>query len=372
MKARTKKILKRIMWTIVSVILLLVVATTIFINQPSFGRAPRGERLERIKKSPNYKNGKFQNIIPTVAMATDKPAIVSLYEFLFRDTKDLAPAQNIPVTKTDLKHFKKEEDLLVWLGHSSLYMQVSGKRILVDPSLITAAPLSSFNEVFKGADLYHPGDIPDIDYIVISHDHWDHLDYNTMLEMRNRTKKVICPLGVGEDLEYWGFAKDQIIELDWNEDVKLGDGIVLSALPARHFSGRGLIADKTLWASYMLQSPLGNIYICGDSGYDMHYKEIKKRFGHINLAIMENGQYNDDWKYIHLMPNDLINAVKDLSPDRLFTVHNSKFAEARHAWYEPLDNISHAAERDSFHLITPMIGEAVWLKDTTQVFSKWW
>lgn len=372
MKAKTKKILKRVMWTILSVILFLVVGTIVFLNQPSFGRAPRGERLERIKKSPNYKDGKFHNMIPTVAMATDKSAIVSLYEFLYRKTKDLTPAQNIPAIKTDLKLFNKEEDLLVWLGHSSLFMQVSGKRILVDPSLIIASPLSAFNKAFKGADLYRPENIPDIDYIIISHDHWDHLDYNTMLEMKNRTKKVICPLGVGEHLEYWGFTKNQIIELDWNENVILENNIVVSALPARHFSGRGFIGGKALWASYMLQSPLGNIYISGDTGYDPHFLEIKKRFGRINLAIMENGQYNEDWKYIHLMPDDLVKAVKDLNPDRLLTVHNSKYAEARHAWYEPLDNISRAAERESFPLITPMIGETVRLKDSTQTFGKWW
>lgn len=355
-----------------TIVLLLAIGAFVFLNQPSFGRAPSGERLERIKNSPNFSNGKFQNITPAVSLVSEEPKIVSLYKFVFSNIKDLIPQYDLPSQKTDLKKFERDEDILVWMGHSSLYMQLSGKRILVDPVLVMGSPVSFINKPFKGTNNYRPEDMPDIDYLIISHDHWDHLDYNTLLKLRNRIGKVICPLGVGEHLEYWGFDKDHIIELDWNETVTLDKGIVINSLPARHFSGRGFTTDNTLWASYMLQSSAGNIYISGDTGYDEHFLDIKKRFGHIDLAIIENGQYDKGWKDIHLMPDDLVAAAKVLKADRLFTVHNSKYALSKHAWYTPLDNISNASERDSLNLITPMIGEPVYLKSKNKTFSTWW
>lgn len=358
--------------TVAIVVLLLVVALTIFINQPSFGKLPAGERLTRIEQSPNYKNGKFQNRFPTTQITSDKPKLQSLYEFLFRKVKDLAPAKDLPSVKTDLKALNPDDEVLVWMGHSSLYMQTDGKRIAVDPVLVSASPVSFFNKAFKGTEGYHPQDLPDLDYLIITHDHWDHLDYNTIKNLKNRTGKIICPLGVGEHLEYWGVDPSKIIELDWNESAQLDNKIKITALPARHFSGRGLSPNKTLWASYMLQSSSGNIYLSGDTGYDIHFQDIKKRFGTIDLAIMENGQYNKDWKDIHIMPEELVKAIKELDPKRVMTIHNSKFALSTHTWHEPMDKIAKAAEENSFKLITPMIGEPVHLKDSAQTFTKWW
>ncbi len=359
------------MWVLLSAIVIIIAAVMIFINQKSFGKAPSGERLERIKKSPNYRDGAFQNQSPTPNFSSDKGFTGVLYDFFFKKVKDLRPSKDIPTIKTDLNGLGTE-DALVWMGHSALYMQVAGKKFLVDPVLVSASPLSAFNKAFNGASTYQPEDLPNADVLILTHDHWDHLDYETMINLKDRVSKVICPLGVGEHLEYWGFDKNKIVELDWNEQTSV-DGFIITALPARHFSGRGLTRNKSLWASFMLQSPAGgNIYLGGDSGYDSHYTAIKQRFGTIDLAILENGQYNDAWRYIHLVPEDLVKAVKELNPKRLFTVHNSKYALAMHAWSEPLENISKAAEKDSIHLMTPMIGEVVHLKDTLQIFKKWW
>ena len=140
--------------------------------------------------------------------------------------------------------------------------------------------------------------MPDIDYLVISHDHWDHLDYNTVKKLKDRIGAVICPLGVGEHFEYWGFDKERLIELDWNEDANLVPGFMIHCLPARHFSGRRLTANQSLWASFLLEAPSQKIYIGGDGGYDTHYAEIGNRFPGIDLAILENGQYNEEWSLI--------------------------------------------------------------------------
>jgi L-ascorbate metabolism protein UlaG (beta-lactamase superfamily) len=351
----------------------VIAITFTLANCASFGRTPRGQRLERIKKSPNYRDGAFQNITPIQMSTSDRPKIINLISFLFRGAEGLRPQSELPSVKTDLKQLNRDEDILVWLGHSSLFIQTDGKRFLIDPVFIKAAPIASFNKAFRGTDIYKPEDMPDIDYLIITHDHWDHLDYDTVVTLMDKTGKIICGLGVGEHFEYWGFEKDLIIELDWNESSPPDNGFTLHCLPARHFSGRGLFSgNTTLWASYMLQTPSRNIYISGDSGYDTHFADIGRQFEEINLAIVENGQYNNDWKDIHLIPEDLVKAAKDLHARKLLTVHNSKYSMSTHSWNEPLENISRASETESLNLITPMIGQPVYLNDTAQVFQKWW
>ncbi len=360
------------MWIVISVIVILVVSVIVFVNQPSFGKKPAGERLERIKKSPNYRDDKFQNLSPTRQLTSENSMVGAMVDFLFHKVEGLRPEVNLPTAKTDLKHLAPDEDVVVWMGHSSVFIQTDGKRFLVDPVFITASPVSFFNKPFKGTELYMPDDMPDIDYLLISHDHWDHLDYKTVKQLRDKIGKVICGLGVGEHFEYWGFDKDRIIELDWNEKTVLDNGFTIHCLPARHFSGRGLSPNKTLWISFMMQTPSRNIFISGDTGYDTHFANISRQFGKIDFSILENGQYNEDWRYIHMLPEGLVMAAKDLGAARLMTMHHSKYALGKHSWKEPLENISGAAERDSLNLLTPMIGEPVFLNDTTQVFKKWW
>ena len=237
-------------------------------------------------------------------------------------------------------------------------MQLEGKRILVDPVFYVASPVSFINKPFKGTDVYYPEDMPDIDYLIITHDHWDHLDYKTIVELRPRIGKGICALGVGEHFEYWKFDKKKIVELDWNENESLDPGLTVHCLPARHFSGRGLTPNRTLWASFLLETPSQKIYIGGDGGYDSRFEVIGERFPNIDLAILENGQYNDDWKYIHLMPQYMSRAAKDLKAKKILTVHHSKYALSKHRWDEPLKNARNM-QADSLDVLIPRIGEVV-------------
>jgi len=345
----------------------------------SFGRAPRGERLERIQNSPNYSDGVFKyNLLPSEIPPPDpqrrrSPRIFGLLRMAFRNTKVLRPQKDIPAIKTDIKMFDRDENVFVWFGHSSFFLQTEGKRFLIDPVFIKAAPVNFANKPFKGTKLYLPDDMPDIDYLIISHDHWDHLDYGTVKKLKERIGVIICGLGVGEHFERWGFDKERIIELDWGESTVLDNGMIIECLPARHFSGRGLFnRNTTLWASYILQTASRNIFISGDGGYGRHFAEIGKRFESIDFAIMENGQYNTSWSTNHLMPADLVKAIKELNPKKLITVHNSKYILSTHPWDAPLINISKAAEEEGFNLLTPMIGEPVYLDDDSQVFQKWW
>lgn len=252
-------------------------------------------------------------------------------------------------------------------------MQIDGKKILVDPVLSGyASPFSFSVKAFKGTNNYTTNDIPEIDYLFISHDHWDHLDYETILKLKSKIKKVISGLGTGAHFEHWGYQKNTIIEMDWNEQIVLDTGFVVNAVPARHFSGRGLKRNQSLWTAFILQTPTIKIFIGGDGGYDKHFSEIGKTFGPIDLAIIENGQYNKNWKHVHLMPDEIVKTVNDLNAKRLFIVHSSKFALGNHSWDEPLIRASANSKQANIHLLTPMIGEVVYLKDSTQQFTEWW
>ena len=356
-----------------SILVLLIIAVFAFLKQPKFGRLPSGQRLEKITRAANYKNGQFKNLSDTPMLSEGVGFFTVLKQFLFDKKKRVKPLDIIPSMKTDLLNLDPAKDILVWFGHSSYFMQVDGKKILVDPVFSGAASLVSFNiKAFKGTDIYTTDDMPEIDYLFITHDHWDHLDYETVLKLKPKIKKIICALGVGQHLEFWGFDKNIINELDWNEEINLGESFVVNTMPAQHFSGRGFVRNKTIWVSFILKTPTMTIFIGGDSGYDTHFAEIGKAFGPFDLVILENGQYNKNWKYIHMQPSETLQAAKDLNAKRLFPVHNSKFPLATHPWDEPLKRITELNKEVNLNLATPMIGEEINLEDPSQQFSKWW
>lgn len=348
------------MWIFFGAILVIAVAGALFVNQAGFGRLPRGERQQRIERSPNFRNGQFRNRQTTALMTSDKGRFAAMLDFIFRKKEEgLRPDRAVPAVKTDLKALDPAQELAVWFGHSSYLIQTGGKRFLVDPVFCQASPVSFVNRSFPGTDIYAPEDMPTVDYLVITHDHWDHLDYETVVRLKDRIGKVICPLGVGEHFEYWGFAPDRLVELDWDEAADLGDGFRVVCLPARHFSGRGLKPNRTLWASFLLQSPAQRIFLGGDSGYGRHFAEIGERFPNIDLAMLENGQYNEDWKYIHTLPEYLAREAEELGTKKVLTVHHSKYALARHRWDEPLENARRLAEETPAEVLMPLIGEVV-------------
>lgn len=240
----------RIMLLLLGIVCLLAVAAALFIHQPSFGRLPRGERLARIERSPNYRDGQFRNRECTPQITSDRGRVRTLLGFLFRSTANLRPAVPVAAVRTDLRALDPAQDRLVWFGHSSCLILSGGRRILVDP-------------VFRSA----------------------------------------APLGVGEHFERWGFAPERIVELDWDEDASPVEGVRIFCLTSRHFSGRGLVPNRSLWASYLLETPARKIYIGGDGGYGSHFAQIGRRFPEIDLAVLENGQYSADWRYIHTLPD---------------------------------------------------------------------
>lgn len=369
---RAIKILKQM--TIIGGISIVILGIVAFfvLRQPQFGKAPSGQRLERIKQSPNYKAGKFQNKFLTRLLPEGYTMVGEVYRTFFKSNPRKFPTDSIPSIKTDLLSLPIDTNILVWFGHSSYFMQVDGKRILVDPVLSgSASPFSFGVKSFEGTDIYTVDDIPDIDYLLISHDHFDHLDYKTLMALKPKINTIICGLGVGEHFEYWGFDMHRIIEKDWDETVDVGENFKIHTTTARHGSGRGMRTDNTLWLSFIIDAPTLKIYAGGDSGYEKHFAAIGKQFGPFDLAILDNGQYGEDWfSSIHMPPKFTLEAAKDLRAKRLLPVHAAKFVLSRHPWDEPMEKIMALSKETP--LVMPMIGEVVRLDDTTQVFQQWW
>ena len=370
MRFSLKKFFKRMAFTLLALILIVAIGTVVVLNLPSFGKLPSGERLARIEQSPNYREGHFQNLSETPDLTPTGSQFSLFYNYFFPNTKDLYPQKPLPTVQTELGSLPN--NTWVWLGHSSYLMNIEGKRVLIDPVFHSASSFSFIVKPFEYTYTYTPEDMPqEISLLVLTHDHWDHLDYKTMKAIKDRVQQVVCPLGVGSHLEYWGFSPERITELDWQDITRVGE-MTLTCLPARHFSGRGLRRAKTLWASYMLQVGGRTIFIGGDSGYDTHFAQIGKRFPSIDLALVENRQYSENWRYIHTLPKYLPQVMQDLGAKTYFAGHNSKFKLAQHPWYEPLETVAKIAqEHPEYHIITPKIGEVVYL-DKEQTFTHWW
>lgn len=349
----------------------LSLSTFLFLNTERFGKHPSGERLAKIKKSVNYRNGSFQNINETPMLTEDVSYGKVLYDF-FIHSKPKEP-NNIPSVKTNLKTLNNNENVVIWMGHSSYFIQLDGKKFLIDPVFSgNASPLSFTTKAYKGTDVYAVDDIPEIDFLFITHDHWDHMDYKTLKHLKPKINKVITGLGNGAHLEYWGYNPSSIIEGDWYDSFKINNNLSIHITPARHFSGRGFKRNQTLWASFVIQTSSTKIYLGGDSGYDEHFKDIGKKFGPFDLVILENGQYDESWKYIHMLPGEQFKAADDLNSKTILPVHYGKFTLANHDWKEPMEKMNDRANYEKINVLTPMIGEKVIVNDSIIKYKQWW
>lgn len=347
------------MLIILVLLVVLALGGYLFMQQPQFGQNPSGKHLERIKKSTHYQEGGFknQNFTPELAEGINYWDLLKAY---IPKVENKEPNKPLPSIKTDLKNIQSDKPVVVWFGHSSYFLRIDSKNILVDPVFSGhASPVSFFGANYAGSNVYSVEDLPAIDVLVISHDHYDHLDYETVKTLQSKVKKVVTSLGVGAHLVHWGYDESQIMELDWWENTSIDNTLTFTAAPARHFSGRGLKRNQTFWSSFILKTANYNLYLGGDSGYDTHLKEIGEKFGPFDLAVLECGQYNAYWKYIHFMPEEMAQAAIDLKAKLLLPVHWGKFTLALHPWNEPIERVTKKAKALNQAITTPMIGEKV-------------
>ncbi len=336
------------------------------------GSLPAGARLERVRASPNYVKGRFANLSFTPDLAED----ASMWRVLKAFTKkprSVRPPAPIPAVKPDFGSLLPGEPSLIWFGHSSYYLQAPGLKMLVDPVFSgRASPVPGMVKAFEGTDIISAAALPQLDYVLITHDHYDHLDYQTVLQLKPKTRQWLTSLGTGAHLEAWGIPADRITELDWWETASLENGYALTATPARHFSGRGLKRAQSMWASFVLKSPKLSLYLGGDSGWDTHFTEIGERYGPFDLAILECGQYHPYWKHIHMMPEEVADAATQLGARRLLPVHWGKFNLALHPWDEPIERVRKAAAGKPYQLLTPVPGQSVRILSDEAHDQPWW
>ena len=356
-----------------SLIALVLLSFILYIRSGVMGKAPDKKRRKLYEHYSNYTKGKFHNLSHTPDFAEGYSMIYVLYEYLFKRVPHQRPKDKLPSVKNNLHTISPDNDCIVWFGHSSYFLQLDGMTFLVDPVFSgNASPIPGTNRSFKGTDIYSVEDMPFIDILLLTHDHYDHLDHKTIVSLLPKIGKVICGLGIGSHLEYWGYSPDKIIEKNWYEYVSIAEGFTVFCEPARHFSGRGFSRNSTLWVSFVVQSPSMKIYIGGDSGYDSHYKAIAEKHQYFDLAILDNGQYDKAWQYIHHLPEEVLQVAQEIHAKQLFPVHSCKFVMANHSWDEPLERITELNTLYNIPLMTPRIGEIVPLAMTKQVFKQWW
>jgi len=326
--------------------------------QKSFGRLPDGRRLDRIRQSNHYGENSFQNLSETPMMARDGSYLRLMRNYMSNGT-ERQPNGPIPALKTNLKTVSFDAPAIVWFGHSSYLLYIEGKTVLVDPVFSNrASPVQYFGvKRYETSYSYSPEDFPEIDALILTHDHYDHLDFGTIGKLGPKIKVVYTALGVGSHLSYWGLDENRIRELDWWESATIFPGVELTAAPARHFSGRGLTRNKTLWTSFVLNLSDAQVYLGGDSGYDDHFKAIGDRFGPFDIVILECGQYNPMWPFIHMTPEETVRASQDLKAKVLLPVHWGKFTLALHPWKEPVERALRQGALSGTKIATPQIGE---------------
>ncbi|MFD1256765.1 MBL fold metallo-hydrolase [Mucilaginibacter terrae] len=335
----------------------------------SLGKNPKGEDLLKLQQLPNYLSGSFQNMDGEDSSGVNRG---NALKSIFNKPESVTPLAPVPWVKTDVKKLAVTSPTVVWFGHSSVLIKTISGNILIDPIFSNhAGPIPGMVKAFKGTKHYNADDMPDIDVLIISHDHYDHLDYRTVKKLRHRIKMVVVPKGVGSHFKYWGFKPENITELNWNESYTLPGGLKVTATPAHHRSNRTFAQNKTLWASYVIQAGAYRLFYSGDGGYGSHFKQIGQQYGPFNLALMECGQYNKNWAHHHMHPTQTAQAAYDLQARMIQPVHWAKFAESTHPWNEPASLIIPAAGQLGIPVNTPRIGEP-YVLGTAVKNTVWW
>lgn len=370
-----KKGIKMIGTIALSIVGLAVLGGGLFLGfSPEFGGKHSAEDIKRYEQSEHYNKGVFQNLTTTKMDMSARDMASIMKEFLSKKGEK-TPDYEPPFKKVDSTLLADSQDdfSFVWFGHSTFFLKMGGKKILLDPMFSDVpAPHPALGKKRFQSDL--PIDIeqlPTIDYVFISHDHYDHLDYQSIKKLKEKVECFFVPLGVGAHLRKWGVDKGQIQEFNWWEEHMIGD-LQLAFTPARHFSGRGLSNRfSTLWGSWVIKNEKHRIFFCGDSGYDTHFKEIGEKYGPFDIAFMECGQYNDLWCEIHMMPEETAVASKDLKAKYMMPIHWGAFSLAMHPWTEPVVRVQKKAREIGVSVVVPMVGEYVRELDNINNYH-WW
>ena len=332
------------------------------------GRSPSMEDSILYKASANYQNGTFINDLP-VNMTVEGFTFSKAINFFFDLSRK--PKEELPYFHLTASSFSTTPRNLqvAWLGHSSMVLDIDGVRLLIDPVFGNASPVPFTVNRFQPSPIRRE-ELPEVDAVIISHDHYDHLEMSTVKHLAGRGDKFIVPLGVGSHLRKWGCSPDQIIELDWWQSMIIKN-VEIIATPSRHFSGRGL-GDRfqTQWASFVFKGDQHRAYYSGDGGFDGRFREIGEQYGPFDLTMIESGAWDQSWKDVHLLPHQSIQAHIDLKGKYMLPVHWAAYDLAFHNWDDPIRMVSELADKNGVELLTPQMGE--FCIPGTSEHSAWW
>ncbi len=359
----------------IAIVLAVILASVlVFVAcAPQMGAVAQGDRLVRVKQSPHFSEGKFRNLVPTRVSTSNRSMTGAMWDYFTVKTQR-EPLAPVPSVKVDPDSIPLSRGLRVtWLGHSTCLIEIGGQVVLTDPMFSDrASPLSFAGpKRFDSEPPLLPEQLKRVDTVVISHDHYDHLDYRSIQVLDPVVSRYMVPLGVGGHLERWGISPEKITELDWWEEANEGP-LHFVATPARHFSGRSLTdGNKTLWASWVIEDADHRVFFGGDSGYFDGFKDIGYKYGPFDITLLESGAYNEAWSEIHMMPEQTVQAHRDLNGKVLLPIHWAKFNLALHAWTEPIERVAADAGFQGVRLATPRLGESFhWGKNVPS--DRWW
>lgn len=342
-----------------------------YIFSPQFGGRHNHDRMSRMRQSDHFYRGRFRNIERTSLLGSLTNRIKAVFDFAIPRGERI-PTRPIPIVPLIVDE-NDPSCRVFWLGHSTVLIRLEGKTIVTDPVIShRASPLSLAGpKSFFDTSSVSPDRLSEIHVMVITHDHYDHLDYPAIKLLDQRTCHYVVPLGVGSHLEAWGVSPEKIHECDWWDTVTI-DGITLTATPSRHFSGRGPFDRfKTLWAAFVIQGGDKCFFFGGDSGYGAGFKEIGDRFGPFDMTFLECGAYSPYWPNIHMLPEDAVRAHIDLKGKGLMPIHWARFNLSVHDWTEPVDRLLCKAAKEGVTVLTPQIGQSYDLETTLET-PRWW
>lgn len=370
------KIIKKGFIILGGIFLAGIIIGVVFLNfSPQFGGEASERDIANYRNSKNFDGEIFLNLQET-NMDMDFDKVMSLLGEYYDGIPNQSPSFDIPIFPLDSAEFLKgSRNEIIWFGHSAFLLRLDGKNILLDPMLgenPAPHPWLGVKRFYSTLPM-EIAEMPIIDAVFISHDHYDHLDYGSIMELNEKTKMFYVPLGVGVHFRSWGIPENKIIEFDWWEESTL-DSIGIVFTPSRHFSGRGLTDRyKTLWGSWVLKGKEDNLFFSGDGGYGPHFKEIGEKYGPFDFALVECGQYNQRWSEIHMMPEESAQAGVDLAAKVVMPIHWGAFSLALHSWTDPVDRIVKEGNRLGIPVVTPEIGKRVFL-DNFNLYedNNWW
>lgn len=346
----------------------------LLLKLPVFGRRTSQDKIQQFNESANFINGKFVNQERTTMDASLRTSLSIARDFI-KPNPNRKPAAPLPVERLAFSGEKQDTGTKVtWFGHSAFLIEIDGKRLLLDPMFGTApSPFPAFGGKRYSEKLpFEIEDLPFIDAVLFSHDHYDHLDYGTIKKLRDKTGRFFVPLGVGSHLERWGVAPGNIEEHNWWDEMEF-QGLSLACTPSRHFSGRSLTdRNATLWCSWIITGQEEKIFFSGDSGYGPHFKEIGEKYGPFDLALMECGQYDERWAALHMMPEETVQAHIDVKGKLMIPIHWGAFTLSVHDWTDPVERAQKAAKERGVLICTPKIGETVHVSSEEYPTVPWW